>query len=378
MSEFISSTCMTTREIQESFEQYRASFTKRSEGFALPDIKYYGKFSKNVEKITDKDFFISIPIKNQASIIVNVLTTLLKNIDHVISVGLIFDNCSDRSLGVCLDFFEINFKRYPNLAAVHFVTSNGELFEATAENISFLLCNQKYFVSLQSDIYFTDKTFLSRADKAFDVIPELFAVSGKAIVTFNIMSKFKIHLNRIFHFHNFALKFLPIYKGVKKTGFYLPYLGYFGDLSHPPDSYMYFSSSQINKLYLGEAVIRGPIVWLTETFRKLNGFNDVGFVLGRDDCDLSFRGFLNGHLSGYLPCTCFSIYEQGTTRKPRSIEDQISLKGRQELSQNFPGRLTNFWGKNSDHYTFEKKAINQLKTHFKNAYGSSIHLSDKS
>ena len=378
MSEFIDSDCRAISEIQEKFEQYRASFTKRSGGFVLPNIIYCGKFSKNIEQITDEDFFISIPVKNQESIIVNVLTTLLKNVDNVISIGLIFDNCSDRSLDICLDFFETNFRLYPNLEAVHFVTSNGELFESTAENISFLLCSQKYFVSLQSDIYFIDTTFLTRAGKSFDVIPELFAVSGKAIVTFNIMSKFKKHLNRIFHFHNYVFRFLPNSKGVQKTGFYMPFLGYFGDLSHPPESHMHYSSSQLNKLYLGEAVIRGPIVWLAETFRRLNGFDDVGFVLGRDDCDLSYRGFLNGHLSGYLPCTCFSIFEQGTTRKPRSIEDQIALNERQELSRNYPGRLVHFWGKRSDDYAFEKNAINQLKIYFKNTYGSSIDLSNVS
>ena len=378
MGEFISSDRMATTDTQESFERYRASFTKRSEGFMLPNVKYLGKFSKNIEEIINEDFFISMPIKNQESIITNVLTTLLKTTDNTISIGLIFDNCSDRSLELCLDFFENNFKLYPNLVAVHFVASYGELFESTAENILFLLCNQKYFVSLQSDIYFTDKTFLNRASKAFALIPELFAVSGKAIVTFNIMSKFKKYLNRVFHFHNSILRFLPNYRAVKKTGYYLPFLGYFGDLANPPESYMHYSSNQMNKIYLGEAVIRGPIVWLSKTFRELNGFDDVGFVLGRDDCDLSFRGFLNGHISSYLPSTAYSIYEQGTTRKSRSIEDRIALKARQELSQNFPGRLVNFWNKRSSDKAFEKKAINQMKIEVKNAYGSSINLSEMS
>jgi hypothetical protein len=378
MGEFITSDCMGTSIIQESVEKYRASFTMRSEGFVLPNIKYYGKFSKNIEQMTDEDFFISMPIKNQESIILNVLITLLNNVKNVMTIGLIFDNCSDRSLDLCLDFFENNFKLYPNLVAVHFITSNGELFESTAENILFLLCNQKYFVSLQSDIYFTDETFLNRASKAFALIPELFAVSGKAIVTFNIMSKFKKSLNRVFHFHNFIFQFLPNYRAVKKTGYYVRFLSYFGDLSNPPESYMHYSNRQRNKIYLGEAVIRGPIVWLSKTFRELNGFDDVGFVLGRDDCDLSFRGFLNGHISGYLPSISYSIYEQGTTRKPRSIEDRIALKARQELSHNFPGRLVDFWDKRSSDYGFVKKAINQMKIQVKNAYGSSINLSEMS
>jgi hypothetical protein len=328
--------------------------------------------------MTDEDFFISIPIKNQESIIVNVLTTLLNNVENVITIGLIFDNCSDRSLDLCLDFFDNNFKLYPNLVAVHFITSDGELFESSAENVLFLLCNQKFYVSLQSDIYFTDKTFLNRASKAFALIPELLAVSGKAIVTFNIMSKFKKYLNRVFHFHNSIFRFLPNCRAMRKTGYFVPFLGYFGDLSKPPKSYMHYSSRQRNKIYFGEAVIRGPVVWLSKTFRELNGFDDVGFVLGRDDCDLSFRGFLNGHISGYLPSTSYSIYEQGTTRKQRSIEDRIALTARQELSHNFPGRLVNFWDNRNSDNAFEKKAISQIKRKFKSTYGSSINLFDMS
>ena len=219
---------------------------------------------------------------------------------------------------------------------------------------------------------------MNRASKAFALIPELFAVSGKAIVTFNIMSKFKKYLNRIFHFHNSIFPFLPNCRAVKKTGFHLPFLGYFGDLSNPPESYMHYSSGQMNKIYLGEAVIRGPIVWLSKTFRELSGFDDVGFLLGRDDCDLSFRGFFNGYISSYLPSTSYSIYEQGTTRKPRSMEDRIALKAREELSQKFPGQLFNFWDKSSSDNAFKKNFINQMKIRVKNAYGSSINLSDMS
>ena len=184
---------------------------------------------------------------------------------------------------------------------------------------------------------------MNRASKAFALIPELFAVSGKAIVTFNIMSKFKKYLNRIFHFHNSIFPFLPNCRAVKKTGFHLPFLGYFGDLSNPPESYMHYSSGQMNKIYLGEAVIRGPIVWLSKTFRELNGFDDVGFVLGRDDCDLSFRGLLRGYRVGYLPTQTFSFYEDGTTRKTKTSKVIEMINGRELLAKSNPGELTKFW-----------------------------------
>ena len=60
------------------------------------------------------------------------------------------------------------------------------------------------------------------------------------------------------------------------------------------------------------------------------------------------------------------------------MEDRIALKAREELSQKFPGQLFNFWDKGSSDNAFKKNFINQMKIRVKNAYGSSINLSDMS
>lgn len=363
---------------QDRIDLYRHTFAKRTSGFELPNVKYLGLFTKLENTKSVGDFFVSIPIKNQEEIIVNVLATLLQNVKNQISIGLLFDNCSDHSLEVALQYLEQNFNSYPNLLSVHFLNSEGELFESTSENILFLFCDQTYFVSLQSDIYFTDTSFLDRAVIAFSSIPELFAISGKALVTFRVLSKFKKILNRIFHSYNFMFQFSGQRKSSRRLGLYFSFLGYYGDLSQPPRSVMRYSLKQLNRIYFGEAVIRGPIVWLSDIFKKLNGFDDVGFTLGRDDCDLSLRGRLAGYCVGYIPCTAYSIYEQGTTRKQRSIQDQVELEKRHQLSAKYPGMLFNLWGNSEKLSKVEAQTTRENSKKINCNYGKSKVLVEAS
>jgi GT2 family glycosyltransferase len=364
-------------EAQRKIELYRSSFVARSRGFELPKIDYLGNLSKNLDEKNIADFFISIPIKNQENIIARVLETLIDSVDFKISIGLLFDNCNDRSLDICKDYFEKNFESYPNLEAVHFITSENELFESTAENLLFLLCHQKFFVSLQADTYFLDKNFFKKSALAFSLIPNLFAVSGRGLVLLSRLHRIRAILNKIFNFHNFVFQFLPDFKHVKKLGLYLPNLGYFGDLSRPPKSYMRYSNRQLNSIYLGQAIIRGPIVWLSKVFQELNCFDDIGFSLGRDDCDISLRGALRGYSVGYIPCTAYSIYEEGTTRKSRKSQDQIALDARINLSKQFPGEL-NKYQQNKIELNKLAKNIQCKKIHLGDLKENSITLSDRS
>lgn len=376
MGNFINLSDKKAAEIQDKIEDYRDSFFHRSSGTTLPEIIYLGKFDKSPHNLFTEEFFVSMPIKNQETIIVDILQTLLSNINQNFILGLLFDNCSDKSLNVCKDFFSDSFDKYPNLSAVYFIQSNGELFESTSENILFLLCTQKYFVSIQADIFFTDKTFLERSAVAFSKLPRLFVISGKAIVSFKILPRLKVTANKLLHSYNYFINFGVRDAHKKKLGFYFPALGYFGDLANPPKSYMQFKMRQLNTLYLGEAVIRGPVIWLSEIFRKFDGFNDIAFILGRDECDLCFRAFLEGYIAGYLPCKAYSIYEQGTTRKKRSQKDQTELDRRLAISKSNPSNLMKFWrGELSLNFI---EILHRNKVGIKKNYGKSIFLLDKS
>ena len=329
--------------MQHKIDDYRKNYFNLSGGYQLPVIEYVGRFEKIQTENDLFDFFISIPIKNQEANIIKILESLLSNIHYLHNIGLLFDDCSDNSFQVCKQFFLKNFSDYPKLLNVYFIKSESDLFESTSENILSLFCEQKYFVSLQSDIYLIDKTFFSRCIDGFANMPHLMGISGRATVSFKksipILGYFGYTLrvfdrNLIFNFFN---------KYSKKLNTYFPFQKYYGDISNFPTSIMLFSKSDFYRIFLGEAIIRGPIVWKFEIFKSLKGYNDISYYLGRDDCDLSFRGLLRGYRVGYLPTQTFSFYEDGTTRKTKTSKVIEMINGRELLAKSNPGELTKFW-----------------------------------
>lgn len=363
-------------EVNSKINDYREDFFQRSSGIQLPNIFCVGGLEKPTNKELRIDYFVSVPIKNQEKVIKNVLYDLVSSIGKDFKLGLLFDNCIDESLNICKEFFSKSSLSFQYLQEVFFIRSDGELFESTAENILFKLCSEKYFVSIQSDLYFVDVSFLHRSESAFSLVPDLFAISGKALVSFEMLTRSKAFLNSLLHTFNAIRKLRPF--GIRKVrlGLFLPKLGYFGDMSSPPDVLMKFKRKELNTLYLGEAIIRGPVVWKSEIFRELNGYDDVAHPLGRDDCDICFRAYLSGYLSGYLPCGAYSIFKQGTTRKKRSPDDQESLDARNFLAKRFPSRLSEYWNRELDSSLINQ--LSQQKARFKINYGKSMFLANRS
>lgn len=376
MENWINFTDRKIVEVQTKINEYREDFFQRSSGIHLPNTICVGGLEKTTNQELSIDYFVSMPVKNQEKIIKNVLYDLVSGINKNFKLGLLFDNCSDESFRMCKDFFSKSPLSLKHLQEVYFIKSDGELFESTAENILFKLCSQKYFVSVQSDSYFVDVSFLHRSDVAFSLVPNLFAISGKALVSFKALTKLKAFFNSLLHSFNVIRKLKPL--GIRKVrlGLFVPKLGYFGDMSSPPDVLMKFKKKELSTLFLGEAIIRGPVVWKAEVFRELNGFDDVAHPLGRDDCDICFRAFLSGYLSGYLPCVAYSIFKQGTTRKKRSSGDQESLDARIFLAKRFPSRLSDYWNGELDSRLI--KQLNQQKDVLKMNYSKSIFLANES
>jgi len=332
--------------IQEKLIEYVDDFEHRSGGFELPSISYLGSLSNPVA--LKSKFLMAIPIKNQEEGILDVLDSLLGSISLPSSLGIIFDNCTDNSQELTVQYFLEKFNSYHLLNAVHLFSSCGELFETTCENIIFSLEEAEFNLSLQADIHLNDPSFQQRALTAFNKIDNLLALSGRAIVGFEPSQM-------PFKFSSLALLPFRIFNWVSKvaTGRLFLYglrfsSFYFGDISEFGVSKMNFLKNQENTVYLGEATIRGPLVWRGSFFRKLGGLDDVGYYLGRDDCDLSWRGWVECKWrSGYLPCRSYSIPSAGTTRKSRTPETLRQMKMREDLSQKNMGELMKYWKTNT-------------------------------
>jgi GT2 family glycosyltransferase len=350
---------------QDKIEEYRNDFANRSHGAKLPPIELKGKFEKYlIKEVSDSEqFFVSMPVKNQEEIIEEVIMTLLENSEFTLVIGLVFDNCKDQSFQKCKLFFENSFQSYPNLISVYFLESESDLFESTCENILLLFCKEKYFISLQADILLTDKTFLRRCLKAFNKVPNLLGISGRAVLPFRKITRIQNVFTKILRMDNYLKNLFSTSENNRVLGPYIHGLGYFGDISNMPSIKMKYTTNQLNKLYIGDAIIRGPIIWNTDILQELNGFNDVAYYLGRDDCDLCFRANKLGYIVGFMPTSSYSVPRWGTTRKPRTKEVEHCIAVRDLLAISNPGALTLEWSRKRNLLDFlnsmRKNIINQ-------------------
>ena len=170
-------------DFQEMMNRYREEFEFASNGFKLPEIIYEFTIVRN-SAIPKSEFFVAIPIKNQENLIREVLNNLVPRLKFPFEIALLFDNCDDSSFRVAIETILEAIEGKNTLNQVHFVRSTGELFESTCENALFRLSDAKYFVSFQADTIIEDSSFFERCQSAFEKVPNLLGVSGRAVVPF--------------------------------------------------------------------------------------------------------------------------------------------------------------------------------------------------
>ena len=324
-------------------ERYWKSFNSKAFPYELPRVNYLGSFVPYSGNSAKPAIYIGIPIKNQGEVIFQILNTLFESMSCDFSIGVVFDNCTDNTKQEVLRFISERAKSHKKLKRFDLLSSDGELFEATCENMLFQFCQESFFMSLQADIHMTDASFVDRSFRAFDQNSHLFGISGRAIVGYGQEEKMAQNLGTRLLI-NMPNLIAPRIWMKKRLGPAPSRGGYFGDTSRPPISSMQFSATQLKTIYPGQAIIRGPLIWRSKFFEELGGYDDLAYFLGRDDCDLSLRGWLQfKNFVAYMPCRSYSNPLEGTTRKPRSPEAMAELQKRADLANRFTGCLSSLW-----------------------------------
>jgi hypothetical protein len=298
---------------------------------------YYKSFNDKTAKFT-----VVMPICNQESIIENILKSLFENISISSNLIFVLDACTDKSEEILVQHIMNNFENFPLLLSVMVLTSKKDIFEATCENIALSLTETQYFMSIQADIYLNDISFQKRALSALEQNQDLAGVSAKAVLPFSDPRKKPLKHSTSRFIYNIKTKLFK--KGALKLGNFGSREIYFGDVSVMPKMQMKFTSIEMNNIYLGEAIIRGPIVWRTSPLKKLGGINDVAFFLGWDDYDLSWRLWSQYRLRvGYLPAYSYSIPNTGTNSKARNMATEAQYSIRKQIAALNPGELSKLW-----------------------------------
>ena len=314
-------------------EDYRTRFndTHRS---LLPNVKVSGIYEHKLQSQTPGQITISLPICNQEEIIAEILTILLKNCELASSLVIILDACHDSSKEKVIQTIE-KYNLKSCVEKIIILESKDDLFESTCENLALEIFDSKYFLSLQADIIYNDTTFITRGVTAFEKYLDLLGISGRAIIpATNRKPDFhRQYLNKVFRVIN---TFFAVITRKKLLSPFFSNSLYFGDLSAPPGNKMWYSKKQFARVYIGDSIIRGPVIWRTSYLRELGLFSDHKYFLGGDEREISIQGFnLFNYKVGFLATTCFTNLWTGTSHNPqkRTKETLQILESRKALQR---------------------------------------------
>ncbi len=318
---------------QLTVDDYRSTFHSNY-SYLLPYVRVLAIYEDISQPQTPSHVTISLPVCNQVEIIAKILTVLLKNCEIASNLVIILDACQDDSKEEVIQIIE-KFDLKSSVTKIIILESKEDLFESTCENIALELFDSNYFLSLQADIYYSDSTFLTRGIAFFEKYSDLLGVSGRAIIPASNRKPdiCRKYLNKGFNIIN------VLFAGITKQKFLSPFYSnslYFGDSSTPPHSKMKYSRKQLTTVYIGDSVIRGPVIWRSSYLKKLGLFSDHKYFLGGDEREMSVQGFnLFNYKVGFLATTCFTNLWTGTSHNPqkRTKETLKILDGRKDLQQ---------------------------------------------
>jgi hypothetical protein len=334
---------LSLTDIADAGRSYAEDFKNRAGGYSFPEICLVDTW-ESLAYTNSFELTISLPVCNQEALIGSILNSLFSNIDVPSKLIILLDNCVDNTYGEVTNFLTSAEKKWSGVLQVLIFKTSQDIFESSCDNFALTLSNTRYFLSIQADNFLNDKTFIPRSISAMENYVDLAGISGRGIVPFD-------HPQRRPHKESMLRKVINLPSRLCPRIFRHTFLGrfsskfqFFGDVSLPPLSRMLYLRRSKQKIFLGEAIIRGPIVWKTESLKRVGGFNDVAFFLGWDDYDLCFRLFTHAQLRvAFLPSSCYSLINTGTNSLPKSAETLIEYNNRELLAKKFPGEIQFYW-----------------------------------
>jgi GT2 family glycosyltransferase len=196
-----------------------------------------------------------------------------------------------------------------------------------------------------------DSTYLTRAIQALEHFPDLSGLSARGVVPFDHPRRIPHRNSRTRQLINLPSKFFPKVFSIRFLGPFGSKYSFFGDVSTPPYTRLWFSKKALRYVFVGESVVRGPILWRTSHLKLCNGFNDVGYFLGWDDYDLCYRLFNEYNLrTGYLASSAYSLINTGTNSFLRSSQTQIEYERREYLATLHQGSISEYWNLREFHH----------------------------
>jgi len=274
---------------------------------------------------------------------------------------LIDDASTDDSFRIALDWANIALEYSPNLSRIRLLQNSKELFETQCDSIGFQAATAKYLLEVQIDMKVYEHAFDLKLVEAISAHQDLLMISGRG--TSPLMEcamDFMAISNRyqgLWAVPNLTLRIAleltqirrvseALFRAIRRTvdsnesrpinlqehpqskvcpsqeEFELT--GMAGRLGSQIDLRLSDRCQQMRRIWLGQTVMRGPLMIDRLLYSSVGGLDSDHFFLGNDDHDLAYRAFTEEKLRcGFVPVGFESPLFEGTTRKRSSTKTEI-------------------------------------------------------
>ena len=327
--------------------------------FSRKELPMYNKVYRGGEP----EITVVMPCFNQEAIIANVIEKVVFSVKSGFELLLIDDCSSDDTLLKILEFFE-NFQvEDSSLLEVRIFRNTKPRYETWCDAFGFRVARGVYLLEIQADMYIDDHGFDLRMIDALNQNLDVFAISGRGTHDFqSVIQTYKLTLgtDRAYSqsFFLFVLRIVlrrvkPKLDKIFSRGQHLqtefsshvkteidhvsldkifPTIDNFRHTHEAGLLGDFIEIGQIDiesnklSLYLGQTVMRGPLMLKADELKKIGGFDSRAYFQGFDDHDLMLRAFLGfGLRCAYLPVQVRSSLIDGSTRKPRSLKADMQI-----------------------------------------------------
>jgi glycosyltransferase involved in cell wall biosynthesis len=315
---------------------------------------------KNISSETfPPELTIVIPVFNKEKIVQMTLHNLMENL--TINVDLIIiDDCSeDNTSREIISWLDSPLSLRKNVQNVKFFQSRRQLFETKCDDFAFREARTKFAIELQADMQIQEHGFDGKLLKAMSSRSDFLAISGRGChsfeivcdsfrrsmgaATFDDLSLSKFIVTRPKELVKSLLQDLRIYNSSRPvpnmensnqeyrieeifpSEEIFSRTGSAGKLGHLIEFDVETPAHLSNTIWVGDTVMRGPLIVDLEKYFALGGFRLEHFFLGYDEHDLFLRGSASQYLCGYLPLKFDSPLNTGSSRSHRSFFTQILI-----------------------------------------------------
>ena len=271
--------------LNTELKYHRSHLNDKDECFLLKQYTY--------NDITEIEYSVIIPIYNQEKIITKNMNSILKYTGGIFEIIIILDFCYDNTEFNLINFLD-NYQHFnKNLSSIKiFKQPNAPIFEASCDNIGFVMSKGKYCLDIQADMEITENNYNLHLTKPFKLLDNVLAVSGRCA-------------------HNL----FDTAGGIGKLGVLI-------------EKSVSELNIDKNKFYTYETCNRGPLLFDRQKLKQLNYLNEINYHQDNSDHDIMIRGYLDyGYICGYVPIDFKSPLCDGATRKNINNENEkINLK----------------------------------------------------